>query len=278
MELTQIKINNGAIQYGFFGKEIEQSLLIAKGISTEKEKNIDSEAAQEAIKKNFGFDDKIFFTVENLKSKSTFTLNEDNIANSFKNNWMIEANATITNLPYVKIGSYNADAVPVLFYDRTTGSIASSIVGWENALNGVIETTLGELNGGLQSKHEDVCVLIGPHIMAQSYEVDVNFHTQWIETKEENEKYFSDRIIDGQKIEGKWNFDLQSMIVDKLTELGLNSNNITKNEIDVGQDKKFFSYRREGFTGGRNLSIIYFELGSVSNPLANGAGLTPQNK
>ncbi|MBP9812607.1 laccase domain-containing protein, partial [Candidatus Gracilibacteria bacterium] len=55
--------------------------------------------------------------------------------------------------------------------------------------------------------------------------------------------------------EGKYYFDIESVLIDQLSALGILKNNIISHGDDTFVDKRYYSYRRDGMIGVGCVSV-----------------------
>ena len=191
--------------------------------------------------------------------KSVITLNQkhSNRVVYFKNGQSVKnklaGDAIVSKVKNVGIGILAADCAPILFYDPKKKIIGCAHAGWKGAFNGIIQNTLKKFNQ-LNSKNEDLIVVVGPCIKQDNYEVKVDFFTKFVEKNYENVRYFA-RL----KKNGKYSFDLRGYINKEL--YNLNVKNIENLELDTFSKKDlFYSYRRSAVNKekdyGRCISVI----------------------
>ena len=160
--------------------------------------------------------------------------------------------AIISKVKNIGISILAADCAPILFYDPKKKIIACAHSGWKGALNGIIKNTVKKFNE-LNSKNEDLIVVVGPCIKKQNYEVKIDFFEKFTAQDKKNDFFF-------EKINSeKYNFDLRSFINKEI--LDLNVKNIENIEMDTFSNKDFFySHRRSALNKekdyGRCISVI----------------------
>ncbi len=164
-----------------------------------------------------------------------------------------EADAIVTNLPNIVLGSDSADCPIILLADENTGVIGLAHAGWRGAKDGIIEATIEKMIL-LGSQMNRITAAISPCIAQCSYEVSFEFKNKFIQDTQDNEIYF----IPSQKKE-HFLFNLLSYVKDRLLILGLKSVS-DQVAFDTYVDERFFSCRRAAHKGepwfGGHLSCI----------------------
>ncbi len=194
-----------------------------------------------------------------------------------------EADAMVTNKAGILLGVLGADCAPILFADDQAGVIGVAHAGWRGALAGVTDATLDAMEKlGANRLHIVAC--IGPCIAQKSYEVDSAFMQQFLDTDEENERFFMagkrDKSANAASATARWadsppprgpepgtgevpgerkyQFDLEGYIASRLSKAGLSY--ISCMGEDTYGQSHFFSHRRATHEGrddeGRHMGAI----------------------
>jgi len=155
----------------------------------------------------------------------------------------------VTNKTNTALCTVYADCVPLFFYDKTKGVIASSHSGWKGTAKNIAKNTIDIMKNDYNCKPEDINCLIGPSISQKNYEVDEKVfkaiknvtNTDKIAIKN-GEKYYLD-LWEANKI--------------LLENEGIISENIIISGFCTYEFRElFYSYRREGLNAGRMTGII----------------------
>ncbi|WP_216253927.1 peptidoglycan editing factor PgeF [Polynucleobacter sp. 71A-WALBACH] len=166
---------------------------------------------------------------------------------------VVEADASVSNIPNEVLAILTADCMPVLLASRDGNVIGAAHAGWRGLSGGVLENTVKEmlaLSPGLSPR--DIQVWMGPAIGPSKFEVgeDVlqafSAHSQSV--LEQAFKPINQRP-------GKYLANLYLLAQERLRSLGIE-------QIDGGEfctfndSENFFSYRRDKKTG-RFASLIW---------------------
>ncbi len=166
-----------------------------------------------------------------------------------------KADGVVTNTPGLALGIVTADCGPVLFADAGAGVIGACHAGWKGAANGVMESTIEQMET-LGAQPKNITAVLGPCISQANYEVGPNFPASFLELDTSNASYF----IPSTKHDHHM-FDLTGYIVDRLAKAGVNSNAV--NRCTYAEEDKFYSYRRTTHRNepdyGRQLSAIVLQ-------------------
>jgi YfiH family protein len=146
------------------------------------------------------------------------------------------ADAIVTRAEGLAIGVTAADCGPILFVDPNARVIGAAHAGWKGALTGIIESTVGAMEG-LGAERAGIVAAIGPLIRQRSYEVGNEFVERFVEADAENTRFFLPASREGHAM-----FDLAGFIRMRLEDAGVLM--IDDTGVDTYSDERFFSYRR----------------------------------
>ena len=148
-----------------------------------------------------------------------------------------EADGLVTTKDNLVLSALSADCATLLWADTKNGVIGACHAGWKGALYGMIESELEALLSQGAAIDHLTCV-IGPCIGQISYEVGVEFETEFLDTDSQAQAYF----IKGQS-EDKRQFDLAGYCLMRLRSAGLTRIGATGHDT-CAQASLFFSNRR----------------------------------
>lgn len=155
-----------------------------------------------------------------------------------------DTDGLVTTVPRLTLAIQVADCAAILIADKKNGVIAAVHAGWRGAASGIVENAFQSMDrqGADTGQME---VFISPCISERHFEVG-----------EEVAEQFPDEVVDRNSYE-KPHIDLKQFIQDQLIEQGVSSDAI---ELHPGctydQQKRFYSYRREGNESGRMFAFI----------------------
>ena len=166
-----------------------------------------------------------------------------------------EADALVTRVPGIALGTSHADCGPVLFADAEARVVGAAHAGWKGAFTGVLEATIDAMVR-LGSRRGDIMASLGPTISAAAYEVGPEFVARFREAGEEVDRWFAPSTRAGHAM-----FDLPGYIIFRLERAGIRATNLAL--CTYGDEARFFSYRRMTLNGeadyGRHLAAIALE-------------------
>ena len=168
----------------------------------------------------------------------------------------VEADAQITNERRVALCVRTADCVPVLIHDPDSGYIAGIHAGWRGVANSIIIKT-GEILKAKGTNLSRARAWVGPHIMAESFEVDDDV-AGLLEARFDAVRGFSGESTAVVAVAGsmKKHIDLSRIVRAQLTSLGISRERTLELNINTVQSAPHESFRRDRESGGRQISFI----------------------
>lgn len=146
------------------------------------------------------------------------------------------------------VGVATADCVPILLLARERGVVAAVHAGWRGAAAGVIEATLSRLHAAFAVEPAAVEACIGPAIGGCCYQVGVEVHAAF--TARTDDLTASAWRPDGDR----YRVDLRRAVQALLAAAGVERVGVVGPCTMCGNG--WCSYRRDGQTAGRQLSVI----------------------
>lgn len=163
---------------------------------------------------------------------------------------LTEADAHWTTEKNLGLLISTADCTPVLLFHPHRRAVASIHAGWRGVASRIVTKTIDAWKAEFGDIH-GVRAWIGPHIQYDSFEVGADVKDQLLlSVREVPEKSF--RAKDG----GKFDVDLDALVLKQLTESGVAREGIGVLAIDTKTDFRFHSHRRDRENAGRQLSFI----------------------
>lgn len=151
------------------------------------------------------------------------------------------ADAMVTDRPGLALCVLSADCVPVLFHDPEARVIGAAHAGWRGALGGVLEATLGAMEG-LGARRDRVRAALGPCISQAHYEVGEEFLEDFMAEDPEASRFFAGGP------NGRPMFDLPGWCLARLRAEGVEAEWIGR--CTYADPGRFFSHRRMRHEGG----------------------------
>lgn len=158
-----------------------------------------------------------------------------------------EADGVVTDEYDLPLAVRTADCLPVFFYDAKQDCIGLVHAGWRSSRENISARAVEAMRRQWGSHPRDIKAALGPCIHACCYKVGEEFR-----------EYFPKETT--QKGES-WYLDLPRVNRNQLIEAGVREENIWDHSPCTCCDKNYFSFRREGESAGRMLSLMMLKKG-----------------
>ena len=161
----------------------------------------------------------------------------------------------ITNKKNIPLVTKYADCTPIILYDKIKNVIGNVHSGGRGTLQRISAKAVKLMIEKYNCNPADIIVCIGPCIKQCHFQVEEDFIENFKQEFGNVEKYYkTGEIIEGKQ---KYYFDTTSLIIDYLTEIGINRENIFDSNIcSVCNVAKMSSYRAEKEKADRNMNIV----------------------
>ena len=158
-----------------------------------------------------------------------------------------DTDAFITAAPNVPLAIFTADCLPIFLYGRSIPVIGIIHGGWRGLHKGIIKETIQLMAEKFDIRAGGLQIGFGPSIRECCYEVGGEFND-----------YFAQGLIIRDK---RYYLDLTGVAETQLLSLGVKRENIFDPQIcTFCGSSEFFSYRKEGDSSGRMMSVIMLPL------------------
>ena len=180
--------------------------------------------------------------------------------------------ASITNRAGLLLAVQTADCVPILLVDPKKRAVAAVHAGWRGTLARIVVKAIGKMQMQFGTKPADLLAAIGPAIGGCCYEVGtevaIQFQSQFADAPEwfdefrtgdePNPVQWLNRMPPGHQPPPKnVLLDLRKANRAQLLGAGLRAQNIFVSDLCTACRRDLlFSYRKEGTTSGRLMSVI----------------------
>ncbi len=180
--------------------------------------------------------------------------------------------ASITNRPNLLLAIQTADCVPILLVDPKKRSLAAIHAGWRGTLSRIAAKTIGKMQMHFATNPRDLLAALGPSIGPCCYEVGTEVATQFLSQFPDASDYFDEFRTGDEPNPIQWLnmmppghqpppkgvlLDLRKANRSQLLSAGLRPQNIHTIDLCTAcHPDLLFSYRKQGLTSGRLMSII----------------------
>ncbi len=157
----------------------------------------------------------------------------------------IDGDFLINTQPTIGIGVMTADCLPIVIYDSKNHVAAVVHAGWRGTVARIVQKTID----AMKSQKEDLHVYYGPSANSCCYQVNEEFKNNI------SAFWYADRVL--KKVNDVVLFDLPLLNTLQLQEMGIHESAISREyNFCTICDHRFFSYRRQGESAGRQMTVI----------------------
>jgi YfiH family protein len=161
--------------------------------------------------------------------------------------------ALLTSLPGQAIAVFTADCVPGFLYDPLTPAVAIFHAGWRGTLLGIAQKTVQAMQEEFGSKPDKLIATLGPAISGENYPVSDEVGSTFIAG-------FGEGYPGITREKGGYELDLRTINVEQLAGCGVARASIYVNQqCTYAESDRYYSYRREGASAGRMMSVIWLD-------------------
>lgn len=154
-----------------------------------------------------------------------------------------DTDALVTDKRNLPLAVFTADCLSIFLYDLTTPAIGLIHAGWRSAKENITANAIQLMQEKFNTKTLDLYVGFGPAIRDCCYEVSQDFND-----------FFPRDIIERNN---RYYLDLVRINKRQVLDSGVKEDNILDSKIcTCCRNREFFSYRKEGKTCGRTISVI----------------------
>jgi YfiH family protein len=154
--------------------------------------------------------------------------------------------ALITAQPGIYLRILTADCAPILIWSKKESLVAAVHSGWQGSELDVLGKTLKKMHTELKAEMDSLCLVIGPGLSQENFEVGPEFSDK-----------FPAEFLSPRKNSDRYLFDNNAYLKDTAIKLGVPPHQIeTLPYCSFKDENLFFSHRRDGGTTGRMMSVI----------------------
>ncbi len=165
---------------------------------------------------------------------------------SHPKNYLLAADALLTQRPNIALGVFTADCTPLLLHDPVTGWIGTVHAGWKGVVRGIVSKTLATLQAqGVRLS--DVRFWLGPSICARCF---TSADSAWAKQFD----LFGRGMV--TKKNDRYHVDLPKIIHNQLRAAGVQQDNIDISTACTKTSKLLPSARRQGPSHPNTLTVI----------------------
>jgi hypothetical protein len=156
---------------------------------------------------------------------------------------LADTDSLVTNERRLPLAIFTADCLSLFLFDRQNKVVGLVHAGWKGTKDGIAAKTLEIMKNAFKAEPQDISAYLGPAIRSCCYEVGPEFKQNFTEGLSERE--------------GHLFLDLAALNKKQLLDSGVSAENISDCGICTScQNKDYFSFRKEGASSGRMMSVI----------------------
>ncbi len=223
------------------------------------------------IRLNYHIEDENYFNIAELNQvhgNAVISVEEHNTEKFSEK--ITDADGIFTSLKHYLLCIKTADCVPLLFYDKISGTIGAVHCGWRGLYSDILINSADMLKRHYNANIENVAVVIGPGICKHCYTVKEDLYEKFINKDINYKNYFAAKYAgtgngdcahsDKQNVSNcdslaEYLFDLKGLIKYVLSASGFRKENICDTDLCTYENENYFSYRKNK-TAQRFVSFI----------------------
>jgi YfiH family protein len=152
--------------------------------------------------------------------------------------------ALVTDEKGIPLAVFTADCLSIFLHDPSGPAIGIAHAGWRSSRENICQKTISFMRDRLGAKAEDIRLSLGPCIRKCCYAVGSDFPG-----------FFPAGALDYQG--GRYYLDLARVNIMQALQAGVRQEHISDSGICTScRSHDFFSFRREGSSCGRMISVI----------------------
>jgi polyphenol oxidase len=180
--------------------------------------------------------------------------------------------ASATRRPGLLLGVQTADCVPILLVDLRKRAVAAVHAGWRGTLQRIVTKAIGKMQMEFATQPADLLAALGPAIGGCCYEVGTEVSSAYLAQFPNAAEWFDELRTGDEPNPLQWlsmmppghqpppnsvRLDLRKANRAQLLAAGLSAKNIFVSDLCTACRRDlFFSYRKQGATTGRLMSVI----------------------
>lgn len=155
----------------------------------------------------------------------------------------IFTDALITHEPQIALAVRTADCLPIFLYDPVNKAVGIVHAGWRSTKQEIVKNCISRMHKEFATRPHDLKVAIGPGIRDCCYQVKENLVDYFPKYIFQRDNYFFLNLLKAN--------------LEQMLSCGIKEENIIDSGICSScHNDEFFSYRREGESAGRTISVI----------------------
>jgi YfiH family protein len=162
---------------------------------------------------------------------------------------LADCDGVMTDLPGVPLVAFSADCCLLVIVDPAARAVGLTHVGWRGVAGGGAQVLVERMQEAYGARPERMVAAIAPAAQPCCYEISEDLARELIVSP-----YCGASVLTHSA--DKWYLDMHSALANQLRRCGLPAAQIERSRECTICDGRFFSYRREGATTGRNAIVV----------------------
>lgn len=196
------------------------------------------------------------FQIEKSKVYAGYQVHSDNIAvvdsdlmssDAFYGYEYPYTDGLITDREGICLITKFADCTPVVLYEPKKRILANLHSGWRGTQQKIVPKAIEKMIHHYGAEPKEMFVFIGPAIAKENFEVQDDLIKEFNRSHGDISAYLT------KKENGRYLFDMRSLLLDDLLSCGIDPINIFSSDLDSYSNPMLHSYRRDGKKSGRML-------------------------
>ncbi len=192
--------------------------------------------------RNFGIDSKDLVCARQVHGASVSCVTEKDKGSGSRDTGIADTDALVTDIKRLPLAIFTADCLSVFLYDPQRPAVGLVHAGWKSTQKNITIGTLRLMEKNFGTRAKDLLVGFGPAIRGCCYSVGKDF-----------EDIFTGELVKSGQY---YYLDLVRINSRQLLDSGVFAGNISDCRVCTScRHADFFSYRREGESCGRMMSV-----------------------
>lgn len=163
---------------------------------------------------------------------------------------VVQADASVTDLPGAVCVVMVADCLPVLFCDEAGRAIGAAHAGWRGLAAGIVEKTAGRVAALAGASPSALHAYLGPAIGPSAFEVGEDVRDAFVSTADATRRDATAAAFHATQSKGKYLADIYALARLRLADAGIDATRVHGGtHCTVTERERFYSYRRDRVTG-----------------------------
>jgi YfiH family protein len=163
---------------------------------------------------------------------------------------VVQADASVTDLPGAVCVVMVADCLPVLFCDEAGRAVGAAHAGWRGLAAGIVEKTAGRVAALAGASPSALHAYLGPAIGPSAFQVGEDVLDAFVSAADATRRDATAAAFNATQSKGKYLADIYALARLRLADAGIDAARVHGGtHCTVTERERFYSYRRDRVTG-----------------------------